>query len=78
MSKKLELKLSEYELNQSGVLKIISYLEDRLVLHRVTNDNVNADPLLRGNIAEIKLLCKKLRSTDKSIVGINHPNLRIL
>lgn len=46
--------LSEYELTQPGVQKIIDWFNTRLDKHRVDNDHLNASPLLRGRIAEIK------------------------
>ena len=70
------LALSDFEKNQSGVIKIITFLEDRLAAHRIANDSAEADKLIRGRIAEIKFLFKRLKLTDDKVVGVNHPNLR--
>jgi hypothetical protein len=71
-----KFELSAYELNQPGIIKLVAYLEDRLVKHRVANDSFSADPSLRGRIAELKILLKALKVTDETIIGISNPNLR--
>ncbi len=48
--------LSEHELSQPVVVKIIQFLDKRLDTHRKNNDHPNADPLLRGQIKEVKFL----------------------
>ncbi|PHS09401.1 MAG: hypothetical protein COA78_12125 [Blastopirellula sp.] len=55
--------LSEHELAQPAVVKIITYMEERLDKHRKGNDHINACPLLRGRIAELKSLQKNLKLT---------------
>jgi hypothetical protein len=70
------IELTEYELNTPSVIKIITYLEDSLAAYRVMNDSPNADPLLKGRIAEIKRTLKKIKPTADKAVGVNHPTLR--
>lgn len=55
--------LSEHELAQPAVVKIKEYLQKRLDKHRIENDHINSDPLLRGRIAELKSLQKNLKLT---------------
>lgn len=73
---KERLQLSEYELNQSGIIALVGFLEDRLAAHRIANDNVDSDPLLRGRIAELKFLLKRFNLNTTKIVGASHPALR--
>jgi len=46
--------LSDQDLMNPAVIKIIEYFDDRLTKLRLDNDSVKADPNIRGNIAEIK------------------------
>jgi hypothetical protein len=62
------LTLSEFELNQAGVIKTIAFLEARLQATRIANDSPKADPLLRGRIAELKHLLKVLKTTTSIAV----------
>ena len=60
---KKALEISDYELHQPGVIKLMEFMEDRLVKHRLANDSYDADPSLRGRIAEIKYIFKMLNLT---------------
>lgn len=68
--------LSDFELNQPGVAKIVGLLEDRLVKHRLANDSFDADMSTRGRIAEIKYILKVLNTADGRLVGTDTPTLR--
>ena len=46
--------MTNYEMEQPGVQKIVKYFEERLQTLREKNDNPKADRLTRGRIAEIK------------------------
>ena len=52
--------MTEYELQEPGVRKILDYFETRLQELRIQNDNYKADRSTRGRIAEIKDLKIKL------------------
>lgn len=58
--------LTEFELSQSGVQKILQWFDARLENHRVSNDDLNASLLLRGRIAEIKDLGKAINPKKKT------------
>lgn len=74
MSTKLG-KITEYELAQTGLVTVLNFLHERLADHRLANDNPNADPLLRGRIAEIKFLFKQL-DPKSTLIGADNPKLR--
>jgi hypothetical protein len=59
--------MTEYELQQPGMVKLIKYLDDRLQMLRIKNDNYKADRSTRGRIAEIKDLKKALYPTKSDI-----------
>ena len=71
-----DFELSEFELNQPGIIKLVKLLEYRLAKHRIANDNVDASRLLRGKISELKYLFKKLKLTGDKIAGANNHDLR--
>ena len=58
--------LSEFELAQPGVQKIIDYFDKRLIADRIANDSPHADQLLRGRIAEIKDFKNALHPESKT------------
>lgn len=60
--------MTEFEMQQSGVQKIMDYFDLRLQTLRLANDNYKADRSTRGRIAEIKDLQKKLNRNSKSDV----------
>lgn len=64
--------VNEYEINQSGVMKIMDYFEKRLQTLRLANDNYKADRSTRGRIAEIKDLQREIM--PKSGAGSNAIN----
>ena len=68
--------ISDYELNQPGIIKLMAFMEDRLVKHRIANDSPTADPSLRGRIAELKFLFKMLTLANDKIIGAKNPKLR--
>ncbi len=61
--------MTEFEVQQSGVQKILEYFDNRLQTLRLANDNYKADRSTRGRIAEIKDLQKRLDTTPKSHGG---------
>lgn len=62
--------MSEFELAQSGVRKILEYFDDRLIKLREQNDNYKAHRSTRGRIAEIKDFNKLLSPNDKMKTSI--------
>ena len=62
----MEPLLNDYELSQPGVQKILDWFHSRLNLHRVKNDDLDASPLLRGRIAEIKDFHKAINPKIKN------------
>jgi len=50
--------LASHEQIERGVVKILELIDERIQKHRESNDNPDADPLLRGNIAELKAIKK--------------------
>lgn len=71
----IKLLITEFEMQQSGVQKIMDHLDQRLQILRLANDNYRADRSTRGRIAEIKDLQKKLDCNSKSdVVGLNLHN----
>ena len=63
--KKVPLELNAHELNASGVIKIIEFLDKELLTLREANDvsGANAD-YLRGAIREVKHLQKLLKGNN--------------
>lgn len=55
-----KLLLNDFEKTEVAASKIIKYFDDRLAKLRIDNDNFDADPSIRGRIAEIKLFKKTL------------------
>ncbi|PCJ39136.1 MAG: hypothetical protein COA71_14565 [SAR86 cluster bacterium] len=56
----MEKLLVNFELEASGIVKILELLNERLEKHRASNDSIDASVLLRGQIAEIKYLKKRI------------------
>jgi len=57
--------ITEFELNQSGVRKLIEYFDNRLIKLREQNDNYKAHRSTRGRIAEIKDFQKIINPNTK-------------
>ena len=53
--------LTEADLMNPAVAKIIKYFEDRLTKLREDNDSFNAHPSTKGRIAEIKTFNKAVK-----------------
>jgi hypothetical protein len=68
--------LTDYERIQPNIAKLVDFLEARLVKHRIANDSYEADPSLRGRIAELKVLIQNLKPADGTAIGSENPNLR--
>jgi len=58
--------LTEFEIQQSGVQKILAYIEGRLHNLRVMNDSMENDSTFtRGRIIEIKSFQRLLNNMEK-------------
>lgn len=75
MSNKAPL-LSDPELMNPGISKILEYFDNRLAKLRIDNDSFTADIGIRGRIAEIKAFKKALhpkqqKQANSMVSGIN-------
>jgi len=66
VSKDIVLELSEQDLMNPAVIKIMKYFDDRLSKLRIDNDSVKADENIRGNIAEIKEFKKAVNPKQRT------------
>lgn len=71
--------LTDYELQEPGVHKIIEYFEKKLQELRVTNDGLNLDHTetmkIRGRIAEIKDFQSMMKPKRGPVIGARKSNM---